>query len=949
MQDLTQQQIDYLMSHKEEVRQAFKDAKISLEDEADVQLMREELEKKPNDRLIIAQAGGQNNMLMSEADITIGGGSRGGPLVVDTNVVTPFGYRKIGDLKAGDIISGTDGGMQRVVYRKDHGMLPCYKLKFIDGSEVIASYDHLWNVRKTCYISKKRKLNNLQLTDDYRVWTTQMIVDHLADEKSGKIKNSRLVIPLCEPIHFTNGHKRFGIDPYLLGVIIGDGCIVNSFVKHNNIMFTTTDKEIVDAFIKEYPDTHPRTSAKEIDYVFKSKEFVDALKNWKLAGHKADEKFVPFVFKAGTVEERWAILQGLMDTDGTIDKRGHCSFTTISEQLAKDVKFLVNSLGGLATIGKGETYYTSEEGKKIKCKDAYHVYIRIKDSYRLFRLERKRSLSTKYNGGISEVARHIIDYEYVGEKECCCIAVNNTNSLFMVEDFVVTHNSKSFSLLMSALYNVTDPNFRAIILRKELDDLSDIADTSTQLFQDFGTYNRSKNDMTWNFYSGGWLKFSYHNDDYQSFHDRFQGKQYAYIGIDEITQMTFPKFKYLITTNRNAFHYRNHVFGTCNPDPDSWVARFISWWIGEDGFPIRERDSKIRYCFMPSDYVEDVVWGDSKEEVFEKCRETIMRHWKPQFERYGSPQDLFVKSVCFTEARLEDNVMLMSSDPAYLANLVNQSEEARARDLDGNWKFKSAGDDMIKLSDIERFYNNPDQRNFSGAGEYRTESQQRYVTCDVAFEGGDQCVFMLWIGNHIEDIYTSQKDARKTVEIAQALLERWGVRQENFTYDLLGIGHIFKGYFPRAIPFNAKEAVEQKYKGMYYNLNAQAAYMFADHIKDGTYSINSDLLERRFTGKNYKNMLLREILNQERRCIRFRDDDPSRLIDKSVGMKRLIGRSPDFIDTMKMREIFNIKHIHHKPKNLGLVTGASEKVMKSRGVFPQSYNRRRMFNTGFRW
>ena len=224
--------------------------------------------------------------------------------------------------------------------------------------------------------------------------------------------------------------------------------------------------------------------------------------------------------------------------------------------------------------------------------------------------------------------------------------------------------SKSFSLLMSALYNITDSNFRAIILRKELDDLSDIADTSSQLFQDFGTYNRSKNDMTWNFYNGGWLKFSYHNDDYQSFHDRFQGKQYAYIGIDEITQMTFPKFKYLITTNRNAFRYRNHVFGTCNPDPDSWVAKFIDWWIGEDGYPIHERDSRKRYCFMPSDYVEDTIWGDTKEEVFEKCKGIIMQHWKPQYARYGSPQDLFVKSVCFTEARLEDNVMLMSSDPS---------------------------------------------------------------------------------------------------------------------------------------------------------------------------------------------------------------------------------------------------------------------------------------------
>lgn len=478
--------------------------------------------------------------------------------------------------------------------------------------------------------------------------------------------------------------------------------------------------------------------------------------------------------------------------------------------------------------------------------------------------------------------------------------------------------SKSFSLLMYALYNITDPNYRAIILRKTLDDLSDLADTSNMLYEEYGTYNRSKNDMTWNFDAGGWLKFSYHDDDYQSFHDRFQGKQYAYIGIDEITQMSYQKFKYLITTNRNAFHYRNHVFGTCNPDPDSWVAKFIDWWIGEDGLPIRERDSIVRYCFMPSDYVEDVIWGDSKQEVFEKCKPIIMQHWKPQFERYGTPEDLFVKSVCFTEARLEENVMLMSSDPTYLANLVNQSEEQRARDLDGNWKYKSAGDDIIKLSDMDRFYNNPEQ---IGDG-------KKYVTCDVAFDGGDQCVFILWIGNHVSDIYVCRKDAQTTLSIASALLERWGVREENFAYDLLGIGHIFKGFFKRAIPFNAKEGVDRKYKGVYYNLNAQAAYNFADHIKDGTYSINSELLERRFTGKNYKNMLFREILNQERRCIKFREDDSSRMIDKSPGMKRMIGRSPDFIDALKMREVFNIKQIHHKPKNLGLVGGVTPNMRK---------------------
>jgi hypothetical protein len=66
-------------------------------------------------------------------------------------------------------------------------------------------------------------------------------------------------------------------------------------------------------------------------------------------------------------------------------------------------------------------------------------------------------------------------------------------------------------------------------------------------------------------------------------------------------------------------------------------------------------------------------------------------------------------------------------------------------------------------------------------------------------------------------------------------------------------------------------------------------------------------------------------------------------------MKRLIGRSPDFIDTMKMREVFNIKHIHHKPKNLGLVTGASQQQMRRNGVFTRTNSARRMFNQGFRW
>lgn len=499
---------------------------------------------------------------------------------------------------------------------------------------------------------------------------------------------------------------------------------------------------------------------------------------------------------------------------------------------------------------------------------------------------------------------------------------------------------KSYILLMNALYDITNPNFRAIIFRKDLDDLTDLIDTSNSIYSDYGLYNRAKNDMTWNFFNSGWLTFSYHNMDFADFHDRYQGKQYSYIGIDEVTQLSFKKFKVLTMSNRNAFGIRNRIVGTCNPDPDSWVAKFLEWWIDQEtGLPIPERCGVVRYCFMDGDDVSMIVWGDTREEVFEKCKDTLMSYWKPEYERYGDPKELLIKSVTFIPAKLADNVALMSSDPSYLANLIGQDDETRARFLDGNWKYKAAGYDLVKIEHMERFYDNAEQ----------TGDGIRRVTCDAALDGGDKCVFYLWIGNHIADIAVCSKDSKKTLEFAKGLLERWRVREDNFAYDLIGVGQLFKGFLPKAIPFNAKEAVKEEFKGMYFNLKAQSFQYFADHIKDGTYSIAPDLLERRFSGKGYKNKMLREILNEERRCIRFREDDPTRVIDKTREMKRLIHRSPDFIEGAAIREVFNIKNVHHKPKNMGLLGGTpnmSKRQSRRYNPFAGNYQN---INSGRRW
>ena len=471
--------------------------------------------------------------------------------------------------------------------------------------------------------------------------------------------------------------------------------------------------------------------------------------------------------------------------------------------------------------------------------------------------------------------------------------------------------SKTFTLLMETLKDIKNKNFRSVLLRHEIDDLSDMVETSSTLYDDFGEYNKSKNDMRWNFYKGGFLKFSYHADTLDDFKKRFQGKQFAYIGVDEITHMEYLKFKYLITCNRNAFHIRNRFIGTCNPDPDSWVAKFIDWWIGEDGLPIPERDGRVRYCFMDGDNVSGIYWGDTREEVYEQCKDIIHAYWKPEYEQYGTPQELFIKSVTFIEAKLSDNVKLMSSDPTYLANLVNQSDEQRARDLDGNWKYKAAGDDIIKLTHMEALYRNSMQ---IGDG-------IRRVSCDAAFEGGDSLVMWLWEGWHIRDIFVCKLDSKKTVDTVKAMLEEWHVREECFTYDLNGLGQIFKGFFPNAIPFNNKEAVEEKFKYIYANLKSQAAYLFAQKIINREISIEPTLLERKFSGKGFEKVPLRQILDKERKAIRKDEDSEEKgwTIIKKIIMKKLVGHSPDFIEALLMRMIFEIKHKRKHIKGLGLI------------------------------
>lgn len=516
---------------------------------------------------------------------------------------------------------------------------------------------------------------------------------------------------------------------------------------------------------------------------------------------------------------------------------------------------------------------------------------------------------------------HVKSIEFIGKRKCYCLAVSSTRAVFALHGGIMTHNSKSFSSLMEVLKDIKNPDFHATILRNEKDDLQSLVTDSYKLFSQFGTYNKSQNDMTWNFDNGGWLKFSYYAGAYQDFKTRFQGRQYAYVCIDEGTQCPYKKFKYLLTNNRNAAHIRNRFWITCNPDPESWVRKFIDWWVDENGYIIPERDGVIRYCFMDGDTPDSIYWGNTREEVYEQCKGIIDSLWKDSYEELGYTKlEMFIKSATFIRADVSENIKLISTDASYIANLAQQDEEQRMRDLEANWNWKAAGDDMIKMEDLDEIYDNAEQ---IGDG-------KRRASADIAFTGGDNFVMWLWEGWHCKDLVVLRLDPKTLVSVVEARLREWGVEECNFTYDLQGIGQYFKGFFKDAVPFNNQAAPiaknhqeEEGIKYLYKDLKSQCAWLFYKMIKDKQISIDSSLLERKYSGNGFDKVPLRQILQKERKMLRRdenSDDKGFKLLPKKTA-KKYVGHSPDFFESWLYIMIFSLtKKKNKKVKGLWMLS-----------------------------
>ncbi|UCR74618.1 helicase superfamily 1/2/ATP-binding domain-containing protein [Serratia phage BUCT660] len=356
--------------------------------------------------------------------------------VLSSLIKVPGGWKRMGDIKVGDPVIAQDGTVTNVTGVHPQGVTRVYRVIFADGRYTDVNPEHLWEIR---YRADKGSL----------LLTTEEIKERL---ERGTSISRRMAVPLAIPEDSPD--IDLPIDPYILGVILGDGHIGEKAVtvsKYDKFIWDKVSSRLPnDLVISELPSSRGLTFSIICKDGVNENSLMWRLRDLGLAGKNAVDKFVPEIYLNGSIKQRLELLQGLMDTDGTVDLNSPCvSYSSSSENLAKSVQYLVRSLGGIARISTKVPTYVYKGEKKTGALH-YRVNIRIKKASELFTLPRKlqrAELSNQYSEHLSLRVEKIIE---IGMEETQCISISHPRRLYVTDDFIVTHNTYT-SLALSQM------------------------------------------------------------------------------------------------------------------------------------------------------------------------------------------------------------------------------------------------------------------------------------------------------------------------------------------------------------------------------------------------------------------------------------------------------------------------------------------------------------------
>jgi len=378
-----------------------------------------------------------------------------------SKVLTPSGFVEMRNLNIDDYVINSNGVPTKINGIFPQGKIDTYEVTFNDGSKTRCCDDHLWTV--SLKNSKKWKVKKLS-----------EIKNNLYDYKRERLN---WFIPMTNPIEFDRGYTKLPIDPYLLGVIIGDGC-----TRSGSITISSNDTEIINECNSRIDSSLEikKIPKKKYDYIISQKnrkisgkkgELTNVIKkdliNLDLFGKMSYEKFIPYIYKFSNINDRIELLKGLFDTDGYIDKNNKCvDFYTSSDKLVKDVEFIVRSLGG-----KTKIYHKKNIKYEYKVGKNYDNFSRLVATFPEnicpFKLKRKSDVYNSTNR--YPPSRAIKKIDYIGREYSQCISIESNDSMYITDDFIVTHNT--YLSLAAAFYltfqkNTSENNYEKIYIIK---------------------------------------------------------------------------------------------------------------------------------------------------------------------------------------------------------------------------------------------------------------------------------------------------------------------------------------------------------------------------------------------------------------------------------------------------------------------------------------------------
>lgn len=508
-----------------------------------------------------------------------------------SSIPTPDGWRKFGDIKEGDLVFNEHGDPVEVTFATDVMYdRKCYEVVFSDGHKVVVDAEHLWTT--STHSERKNMVRNPSPKYAPKARTTEEVKETLLHYNAGKSRPNHSIPLVSAPLEFKP--QQLEIKPYTFGVWLGDGA--HSFPYIHN-----PDPEVEEGIQKDGYTTEEMAYSSN---TCKKYKVVGLKEGLKTLGLNKGEKFIPEKYLVADKHQRLALLRGLMDTDGTIGKRGHCMFDNTNENIADGVAKLCASLG-IKCMREGR--WGKLNG--VKKKWCYRVFFTT--DLPVFSVQHKKERLRPL--ALKAKTRYITEVNEVESVPVKCIKVDNPTSLFLVGDGCIpTHNTMGYSVKMIAMAMTCEFKHRQYAWLAPTYPAAKIAMKYFQRLLPEQLYTLNKQDLSITIkHNQNVIYFKGVNKDPEN---TIEGEAYHHIVMDEASKMVEQAVASARTTTTQT---KGRIDIISTPRGKNWF--FDYWKKGQD--PDQKNYISFQYPTHMNPFIDPEEIALAKEQLPERLFE----------------------------------------------------------------------------------------------------------------------------------------------------------------------------------------------------------------------------------------------------------------------------------------------------------------------------------------